>query len=456
MIDAVSAPFAAARTSLGAFWTNRSAHAASWNAIAVFAVRAASAAMLFLTQIVLARWMGATEYGLYVSAWTCVLVLGGLSHLGLNVAMMRLAPQYHAGGDYASFHGLLRGGRLMAAGSAAVISALCFAILWIFNIEHPSALAAPLVLALLCVPVFAFADVQDGLGRGQGWTLEAVGPPYIVRPMALLALVALASLVGYAATAVTGMTIALVATLLAAALQTVLIDRRVARSVPRAEPKYAFSRWLTISLPLVAGAVCELAIQNADVLLLNLFRPSAEIGIYYAAAKTIGLALFVHYAVASAYAGRIAAARALDNEGEVRKLVGNAVRWTFIPSATVILGILAVGYPVLASFGEGFTSAYPLMFILGAGMLAKAAMGPAETILNMLGHQRATALSLALAAGVGISLNLILIPIWSVTGAAIATASALATAAVSNWCAARRLEGLNLFILANLKRHVQH
>lgn len=451
MIEAMTAPFAAARTTLGAFWTNRAAHAASWNALAVFAVRAASAAMLFLTQIVLARWMGAAEYGLYVSAWTCVLVLGGLSHLGLNVAMMRLAPQYYASGDYASFHGLLQGGRLMALASAALISAAGFAILSVVNAHEPSALAAPLALAFLCVPVFAFADVQDGLGRGQGWTLEAVGPPYIVRPMALLALVGLASALGYAAGAVTGMTIALIATLLAAALQTVLIDRRVARSVPREEPAFAFTRWLTISLPLVAGAMCELAIQNADILLLNLFRPSAEIGIYYAAAKTIGLALFVHYAVASAYAGRIAAARALGNDAEVRRLVGNAVRWTFIPSATVVLGILAVGYPVLMSFGEGFTDAYPLMFILGAGMLAKAAMGPAETILNMLGHQRATALSLALAAAVGISLNLLLIPLWSVTGAALATASALATAAASNWCAARRLEHLNLFILANLK-----
>jgi len=450
MIEAVSAPLVAARTTLGAFWSNRAAHAASWNALAVFGVRAASAAMLFLTQIVLARWMGASEFGLYVSAWTCVLVLGGLSHLGLNVAMMRLAPQYHASGDYAAFHGLLRGGRMMALASAATISAVGFVILSIVNIEEPSALAAPLALAFLCVPIFAFADVQDGLGRGQGWTLEAIGPPYIVRPVALLLLVAVASLMGYAASAVTGMAIALIATICAAALQTALIDRRVARAVPPAEPSFAFSHWLGISLPLVAGATCDLAIQNADVLLLNLFRPPAEIGIYYAAAKTAGLALFVHYAVASAYAGRIAAARALDDDAEVRKLVANAVRWTFIPSAAVVLGILAVGYPVLASFGTGFTNAYPLMFILGAGMLAKAAMGPAETILNMLGHQRATAVSLALAAAVGISLNLLLIPLWSVTGAATATATALATAALSNWYAARRLEGLNLFVLANL------
>ena len=45
-------------------------------ALLAFAVRVASAAILYLSQIVLARWMGAFEYGVYVSVWTWVLILG--------------------------------------------------------------------------------------------------------------------------------------------------------------------------------------------------------------------------------------------------------------------------------------------------------------------------------------------------------------------------------------------
>jgi len=453
MIESRTAsPPNAFKAMLETLWSSRATHAESWNAAGIFVIRAASAALLFLAQIVLARWMGASEYGLYVSAWTCVLVVGGISHLGFNVAMMRLAPQYQANGDYASFRGLLNGGRLVAIASAAVIAGLGVAGIWIGSAGSESALALPLAIALLCLPVYALTDVQDGLGRGQGWTLEAIGPPYIGRPVAMLTLVILAALLGLAANAVTGMTIALAATLFAAVLQTILIERRVEKSVPAAAPAYAFPAWLRISLPLLAGGICELMIQNADVLLLNLFRPSNEIGIYYAAAKTAGLALFIHYAVGTAYAGRIAAAHALGNTDEVKDLVANAVRWTFIPSAAVIVGILAVGYPVLASFGEGFTDAYPLMFILAVGILAKASTGPAEIILNMLGHQKASAASIATAAALCVTLNLILIPIWSVAGAAVATASAVLTSSALNWYAARRLEGLNLFILANLPR----
>ena len=80
----------------------------------------------------------------------------------------------------------------------------------------------------------------------------------------------------------------------------------------------------------------------------------------------------------------------------------------------------AVSEQFLAAFGDHFTDAYPLMFILAVGILAKAATGPADTILNMLGHQRASAMSIGLAAVISVTLNLILIPLFSVTGAAIA------------------------------------
>jgi O-antigen/teichoic acid export membrane protein len=453
MIEAGSAPQPSfMRSALDTVWNSRTTHAESWDAVGVFVIRAASAALLFLTQIAFARWMGASEYGIFVAAWTCVLVVGGLCGLGFSTMMMRLAPQYNAGGDYASFRGLLRGGRMVAVLSASTIAIVGLMVLWLRGDLSGASLAIPMLLALLCLPIFAFADVQDGLGRGQGWTIEAITPHYIVRPLALLLLIPIVSALGFPDNAVTGMAIALATLVFATSLQTVLLRRRIQATIPEAPPAYHFANWFKISLPLLAGSICDLAVQNADILLLAAFRPSEETGIYYAAAKTAGLALFIHYAVGTAYAGRIAAAHALNDQAAVKALTSKAVRWTFIPSATVTVAILILGYPVLAGFGEQFTDAYPLMFILAVGILAKSATGPADTILNMLGHQRASAVSIGLAAVLSVTLNLILIPIWGVTGAAIATSSALVAASVFNWLAARRLEGLNLFVLANLPR----
>ena len=163
---------------------SRTTHAESWNAIGVFAVRALSAALLFVSQIVIARWMGAAEYGLFVTAWTCVLVLGGIVHLGFNTAMMRLAPQYFANRNWAAFRGLWIGGRRIATLSATIVMLVGLAAVWLFETNESAALALPLALAFLCLPLYTRTDVQDGLGRGQGWTMDSIVPPFVVRPFA--------------------------------------------------------------------------------------------------------------------------------------------------------------------------------------------------------------------------------------------------------------------------------
>ena len=69
-------------------------HRTQRDAVTVFGVRCASAALLYISQIALARWMGSYEYGIYVYVWTWVLILGGVADLGLGVATIRFVPQY--------------------------------------------------------------------------------------------------------------------------------------------------------------------------------------------------------------------------------------------------------------------------------------------------------------------------------------------------------------------------
>jgi hypothetical protein len=51
-----------------------------------FLIGCVSAALVYGTQILLARWMGGFAFGLYVYVWTEVLLIGGLVDCGLSSA----------------------------------------------------------------------------------------------------------------------------------------------------------------------------------------------------------------------------------------------------------------------------------------------------------------------------------------------------------------------------------
>ncbi len=421
------------------------------NALMAFAVRVASAGLLYLSQIILARWMGASEFGAYVLAWTWVLVLGGLSHLGLSLANMRLLPEYAETGQWTLFRGLLRGGRLIALGVGSIVALAGIATVHLLGSRISSQTAHAVMLAMACVPLYALTDLQDGIGRGRGWIGVALIPPYILRPTLLLVGMVIAHELGATMCAVTAAGVAIAATAGAALVQTGLVERRLAAEVPKGPRAYAFRTWFSISMPLLAIYGAELVMQNADVILLAMYRPAAEVGMYFAAAKTMALVMFVHYAVGSAAAHRFAALKARGDTDGLTRAVRDGVRWTFLPSLAAAIALLALGKPLLWLFSPEFTAAYPVMAILVVGFLARASVGPAEFLLNMLGQQRAVAAVAISAAIFDIALCAILIPQLGMLGAALGNAATLVFAAIAYGVVAYRRLGMNIFILAHVR-----
>lgn len=421
------------------------------DALLAFVVRVASAAILYLTQIVLARWMGSSEYGIYVFVWTWVLILGGLSHLGLSLAVIRLVPAYREERRLDLLRGAIRGARLAALGLGTAVAVLGVAGLWLFGPHLSGTYVLPLYLAFVCIPLYALTDVQDGIGRGSAWMDLALLPPYVLRPLMLLLTMFVAHEAGFAMHAETAAGAAIVGTWASGLVQALLMNRRLARTVPSGPARYDFRAWFGISLPLAVIAACELVLQNADLLIISRFMTPSDVGIYFAAAKTMSLILFVHYAVGSAMANRFSALHARGDRAELKAFVRDAVNWTFWPSLASAVLIVALGLPLLALFGPQFQAGYPVMVILVLGFLARAAMGPAEFLLNMLGEQQLCAAVLTLSALLDVALNLTLVPAYGLVGAATATSIALATAAALNNVVARRRLNINIAIWHNLK-----
>jgi O-antigen/teichoic acid export membrane protein len=86
------------------------------------------------------------------------------------------------------------------------------------------------------------------------------------------------------------------------------------------------------------------------------------------------------------------------------------------------------------------------MFILAAGLLARAAIGPIERLLNMLGQQRMCALIYAGAFAINFAACLALIPHFGAAGAATATTAALIIESVMLFWVTKKRLGFHVFI----------
>src|SRR5690349_4284884 len=88
----------------------------------IFIIRVFSAALAYLVQILLARWMGGAEYGTYVYVWTWVLLLGSVMDFGISTSAQKIIPEYRAREEHALLRGFLTGSRWLAFWVSTLVS----------------------------------------------------------------------------------------------------------------------------------------------------------------------------------------------------------------------------------------------------------------------------------------------------------------------------------------------
>ena len=85
--------------------------------------------------------------------------------------------------------------------------------------------------------------------------------------------------------------------------------------------------------------------------------------------------------------------------------------------------------------------------MLVVGIVARATVGPAESVLTMSGQQNACAIAYGITLVLNVSLNATLIPTYGLMGAACATTAALCFEAAALYALVLRRLGLHMFVL---------
>jgi O-antigen/teichoic acid export membrane protein len=426
--------------------------AAEYMALVAFAIRVLSAAIAFSSQIILARFMGEFQYGIFVFVWAIAVIFGNLSCFGFHTAIIRFLPGYRDQRAHAEILGLTQTARRFAVGSATLIAALGLTGLAVFGERVDAYYLVPFYLAAFTLPMIALGDVLDGTARANNWPFFGHGATFLLRPTLIIILMVAAISLGYEATAVTALSAALLATYLTTIGQYLAVTMRVRRSFASPTKSITFRRWFVVALPIFFIEGFYFLLTNSDVIIVGFFVSPDQVAVYFAAAKTMALVHFVYYAVKAGASPRFSQLVSAGDTAGIANFAARTAAWTFWPSLALGAMILLAGPFLLSLFGPGFADGELLMAILFAGILAKAMIGPGEVLLTMAGHQMICAFIYLLVLITHLCLSVSLIPHYGLQGAAAATATAMTVEAILLFLVVRHRIGIAMLVFAP-RRH---
>ncbi|MBP6335020.1 MAG: flippase [Bacteroidia bacterium] len=382
-------------------------------------------ALIFLSQILLARLMGVKGYGEYTVIMTALNFLVVLSLFGLDTGVLRFLPTYIQKSDYASVHGFLRFSYRVITFLAIVCSIGIFAFLLSNAKKYHIGFSEAIFWSVLLLPFLAFVYQASSVLRALQRIKTSLLPVYFLFPLTM----SLGWWYYYSDHNKLPVDAAMMINLICTVLVFIYIYRRVARTVneivPVVPPKQESRLWLSVSATVLLTSMLNMLLKQSDILFVSYFLGNTAAGTYSAAAKMAMLVALGLSVIDYVYIPKIAAL------WENRKLIGlqklvrdgsRQILWITIPVALVLI---IGGKWLLSLFGPAFTGSYIPLIILIVGQLINAVTGMVGGVLMMTGHQRSFFLFYFLSFLIQVALNYLLIPGVGIIGAAIASATAV-------------------------------
>lgn len=401
-------------------------------------LKVASAGLTFLMFMLLARVLGAEEYGLFASMFALGTIGAITALFGQHTLSIKTLSALGDGPERAADRrfALRRSFQITLVGAVLVIGAILGA-----------GMAAPvlgfdvnpvyLIGACALVIPFALAELVSHQYRGFGSILWALAPRDVLwRAIVLLACLGAASLPFVfrdAFTAMIGISLVLMALVVVQLIAMLIRYRDQFAAQPGAQVTatmpWGVSAWMWVASLGTMGASLNLSAAA-------LFLPPDQIGAYFAAQKTSQLLQLPIIAINIAATPVFAR---LHSQNDISGLcdVGRKL-------AMLIAGPLAIGAAILiffapdllSLFDPSFAAAALALSILAGSYLLIGLGGPTRPLMLMSNGERPVVRMTLISEAVGLMLIPILVPAFGIVGAALAAlvVRVLFTLQTVAWC----------------------
>ena len=377
----------------------------------------------FVMALVLARSLGAGEYGLYILAVSAASLFFGIALLGLDDAMVRYVAMLSGRRDRAGVRGAIEVGLGVSVPVGVGMGALLYVAAGPVaeSVFRAPELAQLLQLVAFIVPFLTVSNVLAGAARGFRRMDYVAFSENVVQSVVRLVLLG-ALMLASGLDTVTAVVIFGVSDIASTLSLILLLDKYVGwRTLASEDARRDTREIFRFALPLWIAGLLRNFRSYLGALILGASGTAAGVGVF---AIVTNVNTVAHVCLLSIYVAVRPTLAQLHDRGD-RVGMGHvytaATRWSL--ALNVPFFLVTVLYPsaILQVFGASFADGATALVVLAWAELLNAATGVCGPIIDMTGHTRLKLVNSALWTALVVGGSALLIPPWGVLGAAVAS-----------------------------------
>lgn len=383
-----------------------------------FLLKICAAASVFILNVLIANYLGATDSGLYFLAYTLVFIFASMGRVGFENTITRFVASYHVENEYGKILGAYNFAILVTFVGSFIFS-FCLFILsdWIsFSIFEKPALSGLLRwMSFFIIPLSVMtihAHALQGLKKiaASVSTLNVFAP--LISCLFIIILVPRFGINGAIAAQFIGV-------LFAAVFGRYLWNKSV-ETFPKVVISLETGVILDSCKHLYIVVLMNMIILWSPTLLLGVWESSTNVGVFNAAYRTAFLISFILLAINSIAAPKFASLYKANDLVNLAIVARHAAYLGIALSLPILLIVIAVPELILSIFGNEFISGSSVLIVLAVGQFINVVTGSVGFLLVMSGNERIMQNNLIFCAIIILCLNILFIPRYGILGAAYA------------------------------------
>jgi O-antigen/teichoic acid export membrane protein len=381
-----------------------------------FIIQGISIALVFLSNLLLARWAGASAYGKYVHVFNWISILGVAAIGGReDLAITKYKVEGRPGLIF-SLIGLLNRHVLIAS---VLISLAFLAVIFLIPVKTLHEYRIEFLIASAAVYFTAFLTLNQLVLQALDHIRLSQYVERLIKPFLLILFFVIAQKCSFSLTGDLLIVLAVLAMAICCVILAMIVRKKIkgfrnpVERIPwkDSHTKKTFYFFFITMLTLL--------VTKISMLILPYFAPQKDIGIFNISYRFADLIIYPFFLMHTVLPQLFSTHTDSETAYKQSLYSGSAKLMLILSLPLFALNVLA-GKWFLGWFGQEFAAGYTALVLLSSAQLLFPVFGPANTILMMQGKEKYSAICLLVYVLVLLLSSAWLIPVMGITGGAIA------------------------------------